>query len=173
MSKPLLAATLVIAMAGAWTWALWPAPPAVSGGPRVSVPAPPAATVPLVHLDRLASRDVPAFTTGESGNPFRTRTMMAASGGAGRSASAATTTAAPATPTAPPEWPRLALIGLAEAEDGGRLVRTAIVSGPTGVLHARAGDVVERVYRVERIAADGVDVRLVPENRVLRLVLAP
>jgi hypothetical protein len=79
---------------------------------------------------------------------------------------------APAAPTAP-VWPRVALIGVAEGREGAALVRTAIVSGPQGVHHARAGDVVEGVYRVERIAADSVDVRLVPEDRVVRLGLRP
>ena len=72
-----------------------------------------------------------------------------------------------------PAWPRLDLIGLAEAREGGGLVRTAIVSGPHGVHHARAGELLEQVYRVERIGGDGVDVRLLPEDRMLRLALRP
>ena len=52
-------------------------------------------------------------------------------------------------------------------------MRTAIVSGPRGVMHARPGDVLERVYRLERISADGVELRLVPEDRVIRLSLPP
>jgi hypothetical protein len=74
---------------------------------------------------------------------------------------------------AAPVWPRLELIGVAEALDGGALVRTAIMSGPHGVHHARAGELLEQVYRVERIGGDGVDVRLLPEDRVLRLALRP
>jgi hypothetical protein len=72
-----------------------------------------------------------------------------------------------------PVWPHLDLIGVAEAREGGGLVRTAIVSGPHGVYHARAGELLEQVYRVERIGGDGVDLRLVPEDRMLRLALRP
>ena len=70
-------------------------------------------------------------------------------------------------------WPRLELIGLAEAREGAGLVRTAIVSGPRGVHHARPGELVEEVYRLERVGAEGADLRLLPEDRLVRLVLRP
>ena len=77
--------------------------------------------------------------------------------------------------TAPvvPAWPRVELIGVAEARASSGLVRTAIVSGPHGVHHARPGDVIEQVYRVERIGGDVVELQLLPERRTLRLALRP
>jgi hypothetical protein len=72
-----------------------------------------------------------------------------------------------------PTWPRVALIGVAEAGEGAHVVRTAVVSGPHGVHHVRPGDVFEQVYRVERVGASAVDLELLPERRSLRLALRP
>jgi hypothetical protein len=41
------------------------------------------------------------------------------------------------------------------------------------VHHARPGDLLEQVYRLERITASGVDIRLLPEDRVVHLALRP
>jgi hypothetical protein len=52
-------------------------------------------------------------------------------------------------------------------------MRTAVIAGPRGVHHARPGDLLEQVYRLERITASGVDIRLLPEDRVVHLALRP
>lgn len=171
MARPLLAMTLLTVMAGASAWVLWPASPTgvvtplVRGGPAPTTP------VPTVHLERLA-RKARGVDPDPVADPFRGRPSPL------RGPAAVPVTAGPGalvTPTLaePPRWPHLELIGLAEGQEHGRPVRTAIVSGPAGVLHARAGDVLEEIYRVERVEPDGADVRLLPEDRVLRLALRP
>jgi hypothetical protein len=176
MSKPVLAVGLLAGMAGAWYWALLP--PLTPAAPVRQAPARTAAAaeaVPAVGLERLATRGVPALPSAAGRDPFRGATAsMAAPPTTARASSlrSAVPVSAPAAPTVP-VWPRVELIGVAEGREGAALVRTAIVSGPQGVHHVRAGDVVEGVYRVERIAADSVDVRLVPEDRVVRLGLRP
>jgi hypothetical protein len=162
---------LLAVMAGAWAWVLWPAPPGDVGGPAVAVGATPAPQIPAVRLEQLDG-GWPGIVPGQAIDPFRSRTVQvgkaASATAAVRSVPAVTTT-----PPEPPRWPRLELIGLAEGQQDGRPVRTAIVSGPTGVLHARPGDVLEQVYRVERVGPDGADLRLLPEDRLLRLALRP
>lgn len=68
-------------------------------------------------------------------------------------------------------WPRLELIGVGHAADTGADTRVAVLAGERGVTHARVGDVVAQVYRVERVHADAVDLRLVPEDRAFTLRL--
>lgn len=172
MSKPVLAAGLLVLAAGAWYWALLP--PAAPGGVAArGAPREAAATdVPAVRLERLRqTRAVP--TPGELRDPFRGGRTREGAPGAGASAAAATVTAAAATPPATPAWPRLELIGVAEGRDGAAVVRTAIVSGPRGVHHVKAGEMVEQVYRLERVTADGIQLRLLPEDRIVQLTLRP
>lgn len=173
MSKPLLAATLLIVMAGAWAWALWPRVPAPAGPPRAADAAVTATHVPMVQLARLG-RGGPGIAADVEADPFRHRpgVVPRGPGTALRPGADAADVLPPSAPD-PPRWPRLELIGVAEGQERGQPVRTAILSGATGVLHARADDVVEQVYRVERIAPDGVEVRLIPEDRILRLELRP
>ncbi len=177
MSKPVLAMGLLAVMAVAWYWALLPR---ASSGSAASVSVRPTIAttserVPSVRLDALAGRPVPPLGLPAGRNPFRATPGPAA----GVSMDASGAGAVPRRTAAPDPvaavgqalWPRLELIGLAEALEGGSLIRTAILSGPRGVLHARPGEVLEGVYRVERIAGDIVDVRLLPEDRVVRLSL--
>ena len=172
MSKPVLAVGLLATMAGAWYWALLPAAQLVvapAGVRRAAARAPRA--VPAVRLADLA---VEAASPADARRRGAIRSRMESP-----VALASDSRAAAGAPRAPPPCasarragvatPRL--IGVAEARDGSGLVRTAIVSGPHGVHHARAGDLLEQVYRVERIGGDGVDVRLLPEDRMLRLAL--
>ena len=176
VSKPVLAVGLLAAMASAWYWALLPAvhPPTPGSGRRApTVPA--AVEVPDVRLRDLAAHGASMPLPGGARNPFQdahppTPATVASTAGPAEHVPAAggASVGAPAS-----SWPRLELIGLAEARQGGGVVRTAIVAGPRGVMHARPGDVLERVYRLERIGTDGVDVRLVPEDRVIRLALPP
>ena len=178
MSKPFVAMGLLAAMAGAWYWALMPSAPSVpmKSAATSAVARGATTSVPVVRLDHLAAQDAARPVPDDGRNPFGGGPGLLAS--AGQSTSPVPTTVAlpsssPVVDAAAPTWPRLELIGVAEGREGGGLVRTAIISGPHGVQHARAGDVLEQVYRVERIGADGVDVRLVPEDRLLRLTLRP
>ena len=176
MSKPVLAVGLLAVMAGAWYWALLP----------LHVPAPPAraptavgntaaGAVPAVRLERLATRAVPVLQGDDARNPFGggVVAMSGAPPASHRDRVIPSTVASPPKDVPAPEWPRVELIGVAEGREGAALVRTAVVSGPQGVHHVRTGDLLEGVYRVERIATDGVDVRLLPEDRVVRLSLRP
>ena len=172
MSKPVLAAGLLAVMAGAWYWALAPTVPrAPTSVPSAGTSRRSEGSVPAVRLDQLAAglADRPVPDGGR--DPFRARAIAV---------DARRTTPAPGDPrpVAPPgppaaTWPRLDLIGIAEAREAGVLVRTAIVSAPQGVLHARPGETLSGVYRLERIGIDGVEVRLLPEDRVVRLALRP
>lgn len=171
VAKPLLAMVLLTVMAGAWAWVLWPTPPSDDGITQLTRAAPPEPPVTAVRLEQLG-RGSPGVETSLGADPFRGRTVP-------RSEPSRPNAAVPFVPAAtsmlpePPRWPRLELIGLAERQEDGRAVQTAILSGPAGVLHARSGDVLEQVYRVERIGPEGVDVRLLPEGRLLRLALRP
>ena len=174
MSKPVLAVGLLATMAGVWYWGLLPATRLdVPRRPAAAVAVPrPLAAVPEVHLSNLAAESGFRPRPAQGRNPFTNGVATSRAGGtdiASRAAAASMTVPGPPMPT----WPRLDLIGVAEARTGGVLVRTAIVSGPHGVYHARAGELLEEVYRVERVDLDAVDVRLVPEDRLLRLALRP
>jgi hypothetical protein len=176
MSKPMLAAGLLAAMAAAWYWALLPpAPLVVSPRPVSSLPpARPLPDVPAVRLADLAAGAEPRPLPADRRNPFASPDRAAPATSVARAAAVGADAArlvSPGPPASP--WPRVELIGVAESREGGGVLRTAIVSGPHGVYHARAGDLLEQVYRIERIGADGVDVRLLPEDRVLRLALRP
>jgi len=174
VSKSVLAVGLLAAMTGAWYWALLPAvlAPSSSVGPRAAT-VPAAVEVPEVRLGDLAAHAASRPLPSDARNPFQdAQRPVPAASTAPRVAHAPAPGGASVEAEAP-SWPRLALLGLAEARQGGGLVRTAIVAGPRGVMHARPGDVLERVYRLERISADGVEVRLVPEDRVIHLALPP
>jgi Tfp pilus assembly protein PilP len=177
MAKPVLAVGLLATMVGVWYWALQPPAPTVPSravGPP-AVRARPLVAVPTVHLPDLAVAPASRRAPGVARNPFARGVSVAQSDQAQRRAGVKAPDAAPRPAPGPPVpvWPRLDLIGVAEAREGDGLVRTAIVSGPHGVHHVRSGDVVEQVYRIERVGGDGVDVRLLPEDRTLRLALRP
>ena len=169
MLKPVLAGALLLAAAGAWYWALLPVSMPRAAPVRESREAV-TAGVPRVHLDRLASQAAVAPVSAGR-DPFRNGRHAADV--PARARPAAVAVAPPAVSPPPSAWPRLELIGVAEGRDGAALVRTAILSGPRGVHHVRAGDTVEQVYRLDRIAADGVELRLLPEDRSIRLALRP
>ena len=174
MSKQVLAVGLLATMVGAWYWAMLPAAELVVSRRPVSpvAAARPLPDVPAVRLADLAVEAASRPTPDDRRNPFASGVSVAPGAIAGRgAASAAAPVVSPGPPV--PTWPRLELIGVAEARVDSGLVRTAIVSGPHGVHHVRAGELLEQVYRVERIGGDGVDVRLLPEDRLLRLALRP
>lgn len=169
MARSALAICLLVVLGLAWYRVL--APPAVRVGPLV--PAARSARVELraattvVNLDRLRRRHGPA--PDEPGrDPFRMRTAAPRPVGATAVAPAALSTAPQV-----PVWPRIELIGVAEAVHDDAVVRTAILAGAQGVHHVRVGELVEQVYRLERIGTDVVDLRLVPENRIVRRALKP
>jgi hypothetical protein len=177
MARSLLPIGLLATMVGAWYWALSPgAPTAPAAGAATRASRAGSATAPLVRLEHLATHEAARPVPEQGRNPFG---AIAAGPTAdrGREESPppipALPSALPAVDTAEPAWPQLALIGVAEGREADGVVRTAILSGPHGVQHARAGQIIEQVYRLERIAADGVDVRLLPEDRLLRLALRP
>jgi len=175
MTKPVLAGALLVVAAGAWHFALRPAvapmPMPTSARAPAAAAARAATAVPTVRLEQLIAPGSLRPAPGASRNPF----ASTVAGSATRAASGTTTGPAPLAMETPPApaWPRVTLIGVAETDEGRGLARTAIVSGPHGVHHARPGDVIEQVYRVERIGADAVDLLLLPEGRTLQLALRP
>ena len=171
MSKPVLAVVLLATAGGAWYWALLPPVPRPSPVARVAV-RDAATPFPRVRLERLAEARQPPSAVALR-DPFRAASAGIAPASAALSSVAGSVAAAAVDTSAVPAWPRLELIGLAEAREGAGLVRTAIVSGPRGVHHARPGELVEEVYRLERVGAEGADLRLLPEDRLVRLVLRP
>lgn len=75
-------------------------------------------------------------------------------------------TPAPATEPARVE-PPFKLIGV--AEDSG--LRTAILSSPSQLVFAKAGDIVAQKYRVAGLTADSVELTDIDDGHVLRLAL--
>lgn len=167
----MLAAGLLVIMAGAWYRVLWP--PAPDSPVQTAVGrAPTGVAVPVVGLERLAVT-MPAPTPADR-NPFHGGTVTGPSTRTLAPAPAVPATDGTAPTQQPPDaWPRLTLIGMADVRDQGVLTRTAIIAGAEGVYHVRIGDTVAQVYQVEQIAADAVQLRLVPEDRLVRLALRP
>jgi hypothetical protein len=79
----------------------------------------------------------------------------------------ALSTASPATGGAPP----LALVGIAEQESAGGVVRTAVISGPGGLFLVREGEPVAERYRVNRVGADAVELGDAATGGTIRLGL--
>jgi hypothetical protein len=75
----------------------------------------------------------------------------------------------PITPQAPPP-PRIMLDGIAADTMGGQAQRTAILNTDAGVVLAKEGDQVAG-YRVEKIAADAVELVKIDDGSVLRVGL--
>ena len=73
-------------------------------------------------------------------------------------------------PQAPPP-PRVSLSGVASDPDGQRIVRTAILSSPAGVLLVHEGDEVLGQYRVGAIGDDSVELTRLADGTTLRLAL--
>jgi hypothetical protein len=169
-AKSLLAAGLVVTMAGAWWWVLSGASfqTMPTTAPAVRLPAPQAGPkAPRVALDRLAARSIRPTVRR---NPFSQRGASAVATGA-----AADVGFAPAEPidlgSARPQWPALSLIGVSERATTNGVERVAVLAGERGVIHVRVGDEVARVYRVEAVRDEAVDLLLVPEGRTLTLQL--
>ena len=80
--------------------------------------------------------------------------------------------AAPSVPIIPqaPLPPRITLDGIAADTVGGQAQRTAILNTDAGVVLAKEGDQVAG-YRVEKIAADAVELVKIDDGSVLRVGL--
>lgn len=177
MAGRVLAYGVLATLGAVWYWVLAQSPPPsvpdlrpAAGRVVASIPEP----ALVVRLDRLAGAGATRVRPlVQVRDPFRAAPARPALAAAVVRAAPLPDQAARFSATPAASWPRLALIGVAEAREDGAIVRTAIVSGGRGVHHVRPGDVVEQVYRLERIDDNGVDLRLLPEDRVLRLVLQP
>jgi hypothetical protein len=75
-------------------------------------------------------------------------------------------------PQAPPP-PIVSLSGMASDADGERVVRTAILSSPAGVLLVHEGDEVLGQYRVGAIGENSVELIRLSDGVALRLALRP
>lgn len=102
-----------------------------------------------------------------SRNPFRF-------GGGRPSAARPQAGSTPTQPAAvvplPPAPPRIALDGIATDMVDGQEQRTAILNTDAGVVLAREGEQVAG-YRIEKIAADGVELTQLSDGSVLRIAL--
>jgi hypothetical protein len=65
------------------------------------------------------------------------------------------------------------LSGIATNPEAGKIVRTAILSTPEGVVLAKEGDMVLGQYRVDTISDDAVQLTHAVTGSPLRLVLTP
>ena len=160
------AATVVTGATALAGWLATPASPARgtarSAGARRSAPV----TVSLEQeAARLAVRNRAATAFERPGrNPFQ---FSAAPAPAKRRSVAEATVAASAVPQAP-VFP-FRLTGMARDDSSGTTVRTAILSSASGLVLARAGDIVAESYRIERIDDDAVEVVDVRDGRAIRL----
>lgn len=172
-ARGLLAAALLLTMGVAWWWALSTTvfgPVPAGAGPTAARPLAGADDTPQVRLDRL--RRVGPLPDDRGGrDPFGGAAGWAGAGEPS-GADAAEGLDAVALPVATaPALPRLELIGVGALTEDGAERRVAIFAGDRGIAHGKAGDVVAQIYRVERVGADAVDLRLLSDGRLLTLRL--
>ena len=127
---------------------------------------------PLIDIEKEAARlqvrppQEPHYTE-PSRNPFRFSERR-------EPARATTGVAAPSPPVPiaplPPPPPRITLDGVAADVVGGENKRTAVLNTDAGIVLAKEGDQVAG-YRVEKIAADAVELVKIEDGSVLRLGL--
>jgi hypothetical protein len=167
-----LVAVLLVVTAGAWWGGLLQPPADLPVRPTPLIPPTGAVQAPpLVALDRLR-RVPPPPPAAADRDPFQPTRALVQSSANGRVDPGGGGELPPEDDTrTAPSWPRLELIGIAERTADGGEARVAIIAGARGVHHVRAGEIVEQVYRVERVGADAIEVRLVPEDRVFRVGL--
>ena len=110
---------------------------------------------------QIHAREEPRYTA-PSRNPFRFSER--------REPARATTGVAAPPPAIEPLPPRITLEGIAADTVGGEQQRTAILHTDAGVILAKEGDQVAG-YRVEKIAADAVELTKIDDGSVLRIGL--
>jgi hypothetical protein len=162
--------TAVISGAGilaTWFFSMPPASaPARAVAPAVRVPQ---ASTSQIDIEKEAARlqrhrlEEPQYTE-PSRNPFRFN--------ARREPARATVGVAPVPPPVvlPPPPPRITLDGVAADTMDAQPQRTAILNTDTGVVLAKEGDEVAG-YRVQKVAADAVELVKIDDGSVLRLGL--
>jgi hypothetical protein len=162
--------TAVISGAGilaTWFFSMPPAaPPARAVAPAVRVPQ---ASTSQIDIEKEAARlqvhrvEAPRYTE-PARNPFRFN--------APRQPARATVDVAPAPPPVvlPPPPPRITLDGVAADTMDAQSQRTAVLKTDAGVVLAKEGDEVAG-YRVQKIAADAVELVKIDDGSVLRLGL--
>jgi len=162
--------TAVISGAGllaTWFFSMPPtAAPTRAVVPAVRVPQ---ASASQIDIEKEAARlqvhrvDEPRYTE-PSRNPFRFN--------ASREPARATAGVAPVPPPVvlPPPPPRITLDGVAADTMDAQPQRTAILNTDAGVVLAKEGDEVAG-YRVQKIAADAVELVKIDDGSVLRLGL--
>ena len=166
-------------VSGATALATWLASSAPSNGPvdGAAAQGPPAASVSAAasaieeETTRLRARLRPDGVYREpERNPFRF---------AARDEIAGTPHGPPAPPPVPepqafaPPPPPLSLAGIAEERMGERVVRTAVLSSPDGVLLVREGDVVLGHYRVANVGGAAVELVTLAGGSAVILSLTP
>jgi hypothetical protein len=107
--------------------------------------------------------------TEPSRNPFRFSERRQVRGTSSPAVAAASVPITPITPQTPLP-PRITLDGIAADMIGGQEQRTAILNTDAGVVLAKEGDQVAG-YRVEKIAADAVELVKIDDGSVLRVGL--
>jgi len=104
-------------------------------------------------------------------NPFRFASRQPGAGLAPAAAPAAPPELSVPPGAVAPVLPRVALAGIAEDTVNGRVDRTAVVSGPEGVLLVREGQEILGRYRVARIESEAVDLVGLADGETRRLTL--
>lgn len=158
-----------IGLAATWMASAPPVPPRAPVGSTPQAPVAQAAESPIEREAALLARglDFQARPGPPSRNPFRFGARPAAP------APAPTPNAvAPAAPVVVAASPAFSLAGIATDEIDGAPVRTAILSGPAGIVLARAGDAVSG-YLVEAVEADAVALTPAGGGTPIRLSLRP
>ena len=163
--------TAVISGAGilaTWFFSMPPtSTPARALAPAVRAPQ---STASQIDIAREAARlqvhrvETPHYTE-PSRNPFRFNARHEPA-----RATAGVVAVVPPPPVLPPPPPRITLDGVAADTMDAQSQRTAILNTDTGVVLAKEGDQVAG-YRVQKIAADAVELVKIDDGSVLRLGL--
>ena len=163
--------TAVISGAGILATWFFSMPPAnVPSGAVAPAPRAPQATTSTFDIEREAARlqvrkPQTSHYSDPSRNPFRFNERREAIATAGPPAAPPSPVVVP-----PPPPPRITLDGIAADQVANQNQRTAILNTDAGIVLAKEGDQVAG-YRVEKIAADAVELVKIDDGSVLRLGL--
>lgn len=158
-----------IGLAATWMASAPPVPPRAPVGATPQAPVAQAVESPIEREAALLARglDFQAQPGPPSRNPFRFGARPVAPAPA--PAPIEVVASAPVVVAASPAF---SLAGIATDEVDGAPVRTAILSGPSGIVLARVGDAVSG-YRVEAVEADAVALAPPGGGAPVRLSLRP